>query len=173
MGIQDLTTVVSPPGKPVNPSSQESWDQLQAELNVQLPLELLDMSKTYGSGTFCGTFLKVFNPSSPRYHEELNRTLESLQAAKQRGMEVGVFPDKPGLFPWGTDENGNTYCWLMRGEPSRWKVVIRKHGDDLPIRFSMTMIDFLTKSFLNKIKVKHWQNEPFTADELVFSQAKE
>ena len=34
-----------------------------------------------------------------------------------------IYPDQPGLLPWGNDENGNDYYWLTEGAPDTWRVL--------------------------------------------------
>ena len=168
MSIQELTEIVRPPMHPVEPGSSEAWSELQQRLGIRLPDEIRDFGSAYGTGSFCGTFLAVFNPFANGYMRSLNDAIDSLRAAKERGMTFGVFPDNPGLFPWGRDENGNTYCWNAEGDPEHWQVAIRKHGSEDVIRIPMSMSTFLVKSFRNEISTDVWQGEPFSRDELTF-----
>jgi hypothetical protein len=80
--------------------------------------------------------------------------------------QVAVFPETPGLFPWGKDENGSSLCWWANGDPENWPVVVQsREGEEYHYQLSLT--EFLVKVFLNEVKVPVW-HEPFTREELNF-----
>lgn len=168
--IRDLTSVVPAPTSPIPTCSGDDWIVIQDELGIHLPNDLRDFGLTYGSGKFCNDFLRVFNPFDNRYRNEIEDELYTLREARKRGMKYLVYPERPGLFPWGLDANGNKFLWLTEGEPNEWTVVVYKRSDDEPIEFSLSMTSFLAKAFRNELDVEPWQSEPFKDSELSFKQ---
>lgn len=168
MSIHELTKVIPPPRNKIETGSAKAWKDIERRLGLRLPSESKVFGNIYGSGTFCGSFLTVFNPFASNYLQLLNDSLDSLRAAKKRGMKFNVWPESSGLFPWGQDENGNTYCWLTEGEPDKWTVAIRKHGNEDIIKLPVSMSVFLVKSFRNELSTSIWQGEAFSDEELRF-----
>src|SRR5262249_35774093 len=112
------------------------------------------------------------NPLSSDFEPSVTYLLQTTRHNQmRRKYPYGVFPDQPGLLPWGGDENGHLLHWLTEGAPKEWPVIIESHEGELE-RFDMSMTTFLAKALTNQIRPKHIWNTPFTAEELTFTQPK-
>lgn len=167
MSIDQLLQVVAPPESPVETDDGESWEMAQQALGTKLPSDFREFGLHYGTGRFCG-YLGVLNPLSGNFEPAIKYLLETLRDNKSsRNYPYDVFPDSPGLLPWGGDENGQMLNWLTDGDADSWPVVVESHEGELE-RFDMTMTTFLAKALSNEIRPAHIWGRPFTQDELFF-----
>jgi hypothetical protein len=44
---------------------------------------------------------------------------------------VRLWPDRPGLLPWGRGDSGQAVLWWVDGPPERWPVVLADPSDGL------------------------------------------
>jgi hypothetical protein len=127
----------------------------------------------YGSGTFCGTYLWVVNPLSADFERAVNYLLTVLRETKEtHKFSYGVFPEQPGLLPWGSDENGSVLYWLTQGAPDDWPIIIQAEGAEEHEleRFDMPMTTFLAKAFTYELipryvwnpDLEHFADRTFT-----------
>lgn len=170
MSIAELIRIVPPPTKPVHSGTAESWKAVQEKLGIRLPTDYYEYGVTYGSGTMCNGFLRLFGWASPHFESYVSAETEGIRAAGTTlTRKVAVYPDTPGLFPWGRDENGISLCWMTGGDPNKWPVVIQsREGDEY--QFDMAMCQFLVGVFNNRTSCPVW-HEPFTPTELSFRPA--
>jgi hypothetical protein len=63
-----------------------------------------------------------------------------------------IYPDQPGLLPWGNDENGNDYYWFTEGAPNTWRVLSDEGRGEGFREYGCTMTEFLTKVLLGEFK---------------------
>jgi len=167
MSTTNLIQLVPPPKEPVERGSPEAWEAAEAALGLRLPPDYYDYGLAYGSGAMCNGFMQVFNWASPSYRSLVEfEAMTVLAVIEESATKVAVFPECPGLLPWGRDENGNTLCWLTDGDPAGWQINIQsKYGNIY--QFHSPMTDFLIRLFTNQIECPVWQ-EPFSIDEMVF-----
>ena len=167
MAIDELVAIVPPPHKPLESGSPEKWLRSEEQLEVTLPQDYREFSTTYGTGRFCSGFIEVFNPFSDCYIEIIHAQCRLLNAIREGGMEVpyGIFPSRPGLLPWGRDENGHMMCWLTKGKAEKWPVILRRH-ENVYEMWKMPMTTFLAKAFRNEIDSIIW--DAFRPEEVMF-----
>lgn len=167
MSITELTRLVKPPSTPVEPGSLALWEAVQSDLGLRLPNDYYEYGVTYGLGSMCNGFMVIANWGSPNYRAFISHESKLIRLAGTSPMkQVSVYPETPGLFPWGKDENGSSLCWLTTGEPANWPIVIQsREGEEYKYQLSMT--DFLVNIFLNQISCPVW-HELFTPEELTF-----
>jgi len=128
---------------------------MQVSASNQLLTDFHDIAIHYGSGTFCGTYLAILNPLSPDFERAVNYLLTELRERQVTyKYPYGVFPEKGGLLPWGSDENGDVPHWLTEGIPDDWPTILQADGGELE-RFDMPMTTFLAKAFRYQISPKH------------------
>lgn len=173
MAIGELLKIVAPPANPVEARNGEAWERAQKIIGTKLPSDFREIGLHYGSGSFCE--ISIVNPLSADFERAMTYLLETLREVKgssiYRDYPYEVFPDQPGLLPWGSDQNGNTLHWLTEGEPDDWPVIIESHEGELE-RFNMSMTTFLAKAFTYEIQPKHvWHAgyQPFA--DLTFTPA--
>lgn len=167
MSISELVGLVKPPSAPIELGQPSLWQAVQADLGLQLPNDYYEYGLTYGSGSMCNRFMLLFNWGAPHYRDYIAAETKVIRdAGTSSSRQVKVFPEIPGLFPWGRDENGSSLCWLTSGDPADWPVVIQsREGKEFQYPLSMTA--FLVNVFLNRVRCPVW-HELFTPEELNF-----
>jgi hypothetical protein len=167
MSITDLISLVKPPSRLIERGSTSVWEEIQTSLRIQLPNDYYEFGLTYSSGRMCDKHILIANWAAPHYRDFITGESRLIRSAGTTSFKrVAVFPDTPGLFPWGSDKNGSSLCWLITGHPSNWPVVVQS-GEGEEYHFQLSMTDFLVNALLNRIKVPVW-HEPFTHEELNF-----
>src|SRR5262245_15223 len=155
MSIKELTAVMKPPERPADNGSPEGWQHVQRELGLELPPDLREFGLTYGSGKLVNLGVVVLNPLAPGYVKSVRWTLEGLRTARaNEAFSEDVFPHKPGLFPWGWDENGADLCWLTDDLPAHWCIALRSHGESKFVKFHMTLTAFLARLLGRKLHLR-------------------
>lgn len=152
MTINEIVSMVRPPVSPIE--TPASNDNLPDCLDRQLPDDLLEFSRTFGGGSFGGR-LTIYNPYSPNYSDIIQFVCETYKdIADFEGNSIfpyKLYPNTPGLYPWGSEDNGHEFFWYTEGLPNQWSVVLCA-GD--PRRFEtydMTMTSFLAKFLSNTL----------------------
>ncbi len=49
------------------------------------------------------------------------------------------------LVTWGTATSADLFCWLTRGEPDKWPLLVFCHGDDAWVQHDFGMAEFLMR----------------------------
>ena len=172
MSIGELVAVAPPPEKPLEAGrGPEDWKRVQEAIGVALPSDLGDFGMCYGTGRFIGD-IQVYNPFAMLYRRIIDFECNFLRELKKPGRDrlpYDVHPDRPGLFPWGRDQNGNTMCWLTVGAHDEWPIVLKSDIDEFE-HWELSMTSFLAKAFRNEILALIWNDEAFRPEELNFRQ---
>jgi hypothetical protein len=172
MAINELLKIVARPPTPVEAENGKTWTRVQKVIGTRLPRDFRDFGTHYGTGKLCGGYLGVLNPFSVHFVSSVTYLLQATRDNRAtHDYPYQVFPDEPGLLPWGTDENGHTLHWLTEGAPDEWPVVVESHEGELE-RFNLSMTTFLAKAFTNVIRPKHIWGTPFSPEELTFTPIK-
>lgn len=170
MAIEEIISIVDPPAAPIETGDSEDWKMIQELLGISLPDDLFQIGRRYGTGRFSDSSIDiiVFNPFASTYSDTIKAECEILRDFKDMRDEdevpYVVYPDPNGLFPWGTDSNGNVMFLLTGGAiPNEWPIVLQtRDGEFQQLEFSITR--FLAKSFKREIKCILWQQEGFFPD---------
>lgn len=176
MSIKELTAIIRPPQKPVEVPKNPNWNKIEKKLGVPLPSDYRDFVVTYGTGTL-GRFVIVCNAFSTieggalipmvKYDCDILRSLRESEGNEQ--VPFDIHPHRPGLLPWGGDENGNSFYWLTEGKPDAWPCVVGEGRGKRWQTFEMRMTTFLAKAFNRDIKVSVWPRTfPNLRRDLVF-----
>jgi len=173
MAIHELLAVVPPPVDPIDTGSQAQWEALLEELGTALPDDLRDIGHHYGSGAFAQGEIQVFNLFQKEYREIIASQCQILRETKD-GLEpeeipYAIFPESPGLFPCGRDNNGNKLTWLTSNNPGDWTIVVIDEGDGCE-HWKYSLTTFLAKAFTNEITCSSWW--PFEAEQRVFHRGR-
>src|SRR5262245_10120505 len=120
MPIKQLVALIAPPKNPVDNSW--SWDGAEIVVGAQFPQDFRDLIGQYGSGAFFRGFLTVFNPLTVSGLAQIKQAERQYRFNREslKLLPLPVHPDTPGLLPWGSDDNGNGFCWLTKGKPTKW-----------------------------------------------------
>ncbi len=158
MPIEPLKRIVTPPQHPSEVGTLEQWRAIEHQLGTTLPSDYRDFVFTYGSGLFA-RFYRVYNPFAASewtaLYPSVQRVCDWQRDTKRRWTDrvpYSIYPDQPGILPWGNDENGNDYCWITDGPPETWLVAsdgtrgegFREHG--------CAMTEFLTNVLLGECR---------------------
>lgn len=170
MAIDELTAFVEIPKTPSEVPAKPNWEKIEKKIGLKLPSDYKNFVITFGSGLL-GSFVYVFNPFSKNEGIELTagitslcKTLKQLKAHEgEREVPFPIYPDTPGLLPWGGDENGNGYYWLTDGKPDQWPTIVCAGRDSRWQKFDMSMTTFLAKSLQGEIKCKIWPSDVTTS----------
>ena len=129
MSLIKLRELVAPPPQPLEVGDLAEWPTVEQRLGLPLPSDYRDFILTYGTGKFAN-FYCVYNPFSISEWVNLHSSIERLCKIERElkrdwpnTVPYQIFPDRPGLLPWGCDDNGNYYYWVTEGVPDSWHVV--------------------------------------------------
>ena len=133
--IDAIVKLVPPPVKPVEVGGKKNWARVEKQLGAKLPSDYKAFIDRYGSGEFAG-FYVVYNPFSRTVNllekfESHGKNYAESHDSDPENCPLAVFPEVPGILPWGHDTNGHTYFWFVKDKkkPDEWTVVWDE-GDD-------------------------------------------
>jgi hypothetical protein len=149
MSVSKLRQLVTPPNRPFEPGTIEQWASVESKLGLSLPSDYKDFLHSYGTGTFAA-FYVIYNPFSSIEAANLLAKVETLCQQERefkrdfpQAVPYRIYPERPGLLPWGGDENGNYYYWFTNGAPGAWKVISNEVRGDGFQEHGRCMTDFL------------------------------
>jgi hypothetical protein len=157
MPIEMLRQIVPPPDRPSEVGSADEWEVVERALGLGLPSDYRDFVFTYGSGLFA-RFYRIYNPFAVSKYTAFYPSVERVCAAARelkrewpREIPYPIYPEQPGLLPWGNDENGNNYYWLTDGAPDSWLILSDEVRGEGFKEHKCTMTEFLTKILLGEL----------------------
>jgi len=179
MAIQDLLQVVECPQRPIDRGSDEEWRSLQQHLGLGLPSDWHDFGRYYGTGRFRDNdrlIMNVFNPFASNVLHEIGQYCDFFREAKgiigPDEVPYGIFPERPGLLPWGDDHSGGRLCWLTIGPPDQWPVIVNPPRDNYYEQFDMPMTSFLAACFRREITCVLWADCFVGPEPVIFEAGK-
>lgn len=166
MSIETLCKLVTPPEAPVAVPAQPDWARIETAIAVGLPRDYKQFVELFGSGLFAG-FVRVFNAFDSGPYSNLEacilRVSEDLRQQREdygeERIPYDVYPLRPGLMPWGNDENGNELQWHTKGRPDEWSVVVLEGRGGRWQEFPYSMTEFLSKALTKEIRCKIWPRD--------------
>jgi len=168
MAIDDLVAIIPPPSGLLEIGGDDDWREVQNSLKLDLPQDLRDFGMRYGTGRFCNGLIQVFNPFSPEYQRIIEWECQTQRMVEEDfgKQPYAVYPERPGLFPWGRDENGHKMFWLIEGESAKWPILLESRDVEYE-QWDLSMTTFLGKALNNEVKCLLWQR-PFSRKKLTF-----
>jgi hypothetical protein len=158
MPIELLKKIVPPPTRPSEVGSFQQWQAVEHELGLVLPTDYREFVVTYGSGLFA-QFYRVYNPFAASKYTALATSVQRVCAAAREikcewpdQVPYPIYPEQPGLVPWGNDENGNDYYWLTEGASDTWRVLSDEVRGEGFRDYGCTMTEFLARVLLGEIE---------------------
>ena len=174
-----LTEAVPPPQQPLETSGPLSSVNFADGREVVFPPDYLRLINAYGSGDFysdedygdgpIGDLVYLMNPFAPSYQNRLKQESEFLQGYKNsegdKYIPYDVYPQTPGILPWGWCEGRKNYFWLTEGPPQEWPVLVM-YDLEIWTRFDMPMVVFLEQLFFGEIDCSFigWPDESSQRD---------
>ena len=122
---------------------------------IDLPQDYVDFISYFGVGYFTvndSFSLQIFDLITDSGASSVE---EFLGYAREGHLELperypDVFPNIPGLLPWGADDQGGTYYWWVEGDSDSWEVIADIRVD--LIRYQYSMSEFLLALYTNEIR---------------------
>jgi len=158
MSIQKIKELICPPAHPFEAGNLEQWLEVEQKLGLSLPSDFRDFVLTYGTGRFA-KFYVIYSPFSTSEYSNLYWNIEWLCKTERQfkrdwpeTVPYLIYPDRPGLLPWGGDDNGNYYFWLMDGPPDTWQVISNEVRGEGYREYGRCMTDFLFEILTGKIQ---------------------
>jgi hypothetical protein len=159
--IQNLVVRLPPPSAPIETDSREAIGPIEVELGLHFPGDYVGFATKYGSGRI-GSSLKVYNPFSKQDRLIIGRVANIFRKLKRdEGDEFvpyNIYPESPGLFPWGEEVNGTSMFWLTKGNPDKWPIIVFAQGGKIE-RFDMSVSEFLSRLLNGELDSKIWRKE--------------
>src|ERR1043166_334357 len=158
MSVLKLKKLVPPPSRPFELGTIEQWTSVESKLGLSLPCDYRDFVLTYGTGLFAGFYI-IYSPFTVIKAANLCAQIETVCQQDRdfkrdfpEAVPYQIYPERPGLLPWGGDENGNYYYWLTDGAPDSWKVISDEVRGDSFQEHGCCMTDFLYDVLTGKIE---------------------
>jgi hypothetical protein len=140
--------LIPPPPNPVDATGD--WGEVEARLGMRFPADFKQLIGAYGSGEMLGD-LQLFNPLTVAGQKRIASELKTLDDLREGcGFLWPVYPEEDGMLPWGSDSNGNVFCWFAQGEPDDWATGQLGHGVDEPDRDGVDITTFLVNYARNQ-----------------------
>jgi hypothetical protein len=168
MSIDILHSFVPPPEFPIEIGTPQDWAKVQDSLGISLPKDISELMNSFGSGWFGK--IQLFNPYSPAYINRITYICQIYARLRQdQGIEAIphlIFPERPGLFPCGGNDEDGMLFWLTDGVPDQWPILLLDAGFRWQ-RFEMPITTFLAKIFSLELSCIWWngdQSNEYTHD---------
>ncbi|GAU65020.1 hypothetical protein SSP35_01_03570 [Streptomyces sp. NBRC 110611] len=116
---------VPPPAEAVN--GHGDWADTERALGTRLPDDYKQLVKTYGRGDFWGALClrTPFGEDNPvRLDANLLEDFGPLRESWPEEYPFPFFPEPGGLLTWAVTDTSTQLCWLTKGTPESWPVVI-------------------------------------------------
>jgi hypothetical protein len=172
--LSRLIGAIPPPQHPLETTGHVSLLHFTDGQQVVFPPDYLRLIDAYGSGDFTsderygegtiGDILHLRNACAPGYQTCLMQESSFLREYKEsegdRYVPYAVYPDKPGILPWGGADFRLSYFWLTEGKPEQWPVLLM-HDLEIWTRFDMPMTVFLEQLLFGEINCSciGWRGE--------------
>lgn len=143
MTIEALVKAVPPPDAPLT-TFAGPWEPIEAELGVALPEDYKDFVRLYGYGDFL-QIVGIHVPTSESRHVRLVPEVREIcdVLRNEEDLPYPLWPEPGGLLPVGKTDYGDYLCWLTRGRPADWRLVVWDRGFGRFEAFDRDLTDFL------------------------------
>ncbi|GAB4104506.1 SMI1/KNR4 family protein [Micromonospora taraxaci] len=132
MSLQKLITLVPAPDHGIDVSLPQEFAACEAELGLELPADFKELLTAYGAGMFLD-YLFAYPLAGDDMNIRRNTLLLEGHAASRGKFPMWypypLYPEAGGLLLWGGTYDGHSLCWLTRGEPDEWPVVVWNQHD--------------------------------------------
>lgn len=173
MSITELKNLVPPPPNPIHVGDADRWTEIGKSIGIELPSDYFDLCAAYGSGEFLAGPLEIENPFNPDYRVWVEYELNKIRRCSPDDVPFPIFPDANGLFPFGRDDNGNRYYWLITMDRP-WPIVCGSHEytDWESVDYPIT--EFLTLLLKNELEINYdnYYGDGFDPEDMIFEPRK-
>ena len=154
MAIKELLDFIPPPALPIDGTGDSGVPERQ--FAVSFPADFKELIQRYGTGYFYGD-LRVANPLRAWGRDWIRDSLSGYRELRDAvELELRLFPESPGLLPWGRDSNGHLYCWWTEGPPDAWGIVQLFHNYEgevevVPGPITSFLVRFIRNEYTNML----------------------
>ena len=160
MSINQLLQIVPPPEQPLQVGTLARWREIEAQMGLVLPNDLYELSTRYGSGWFCN--VHIHNPFATDYQETIHHVLDMFRVLREdlgaEAVPYPLFPEHPGLYPAGSEDNGGVIFYLTQGNPDDWPLLLwdkRTKWEQL----NMSVTTFLVRTLKKDLECSWWDRK--------------
>jgi hypothetical protein len=170
LSVKKLAAAITPPELPLD--ADGNWRAAEVVAGSEFPPDFRGMIERYGSGAFFQGHLTVFNPLTVEGQALIKHTLDTYRPFRDETypLPYPLHPERPGLLPWGRDDNGGGYFWLTKGKPDRWPVVYLAHGSEgFPVLLPVNVTTLLAGIAVDRFEELARPDDPMTEELRVFT----
>lgn len=127
--LDKLRRVAPPPSQPVEVPTSDAFLRVESLLGLSLPADYKNLVQCYGTGSFW-EFVWPLSPATLNPNLRLDTRASKIIASLASTREVepefpfSFFPSAGGLYPWAVTDNGDTFCWEIRGDANGWHTIV-------------------------------------------------
>ncbi|MBX8516834.1 SMI1/KNR4 family protein [Pseudomonas cichorii] len=144
--MNELINILPPPSR--YGFDSDAWVKFEAEEKLRVPQDFKELISIYGGGQIDG-FLWILNPFSVNRNLsfEKSKYFQEAYASMQQEFPSDYFrpayPEQGSFLPWAVTDNGETFVWLVDGEPDSWKVAIHSSDQGEEESYSCGCVEFI------------------------------
>jgi hypothetical protein len=148
LAIKELVALIQPPATPIDATG--NWAEAEQEIGCVFPADFKELIRLYGTGQFFGIWIS--NPLQPWGRDSIRNDIARFRELREAlEFDLPLFPERPGLLPWGNDSNGHLYCWWTAGPADGWTVAQVAHDEEeTPHHASVPITAFLAAYVQNQ-----------------------
>lgn len=170
MSVKKLLALIAPPESPLD--AVGNWNAAEIVAGTEFPADFRGLIERYGTGAFFQGHLTVFNPLTIEGQALIKHTLDIYRPFRNEThpLPFALHPERPGLLPWGRDDNGGGYFWLTKGKIERWPVVYLGHASEgFPVQLPVNVTTFLSGFALDRFEALAHPDDPMTEEMRIFT----
>ena len=129
------------------------WAAVEEAWGLEFPSDYKNLIAHYGD-VLLGDYLQVIAPTTvtPETCDEPGAprggmgfiTADARETwADTEPAEIDAEPEE--LVAWGAASSADLFCWLTRGAPDKWPVLVFSHGDDVWTQHDFGTVEFLVR----------------------------
>jgi hypothetical protein len=155
--INKLTSILSPPTRRTFDTSV--WATFESKKNLRLPNDFKELISIYGCGAI-NDFLWLLDPFSKNQDLNFEKSRYFIDAYAVMKEDFASdyprpkYPARESFFPWAVTDNGETFVWLIDGEPNSWTVAIHSSDQSEEEIYNYGCVEFLFRLLSNEISSK-------------------
>ncbi|MFE2581545.1 SMI1/KNR4 family protein [Streptomyces sp. NPDC059378] len=149
------------------------WSAVEEAWELEFPSDYKNLIARYGE-VVLGDYLSVMAPDTvtPDTWEQVDAARASMGyvTADTRGTwedtePTGIDAEPEELVTWGVASNASHFfCWLTRGKPEQWPVLVFTHDDDVWTQHDVGMAEFLVHLLTAQPGVEMMADSPLWGD---------
>lgn len=155
--INKLISLLSPTSQRIFDNA--AWAIFESKGSLRLPNDFKNFISIYGCGAI-DDFVWVLNPFSinPNLNFEKSKFFINAYAVMRQDFFSDYprpnYPEEGSFLPWAVTDNGETFVWLVDGEPESWKVAIHSSDQGEEEVYNFGCVEFILKLINREISSK-------------------